>query len=36
MMFCGFPVIVATEPMFEAVAKATRYEIGGRFKCWQR
>ena len=24
MMFCGFPVIVATEPTFEAVARPTR------------
>ena len=31
MMFCGFPVIVATEPTFEAVASPTRYGIGGRF-----
>ena len=36
MMFCGFPVIVATEPMFEAVARPTRYGIGGRFSRWQR
>ncbi len=36
MMFCGLPVIVATEPMFEAVARPTRYGIGGRFRRWQR
>ena len=36
MMFCGFPVIVATEPMFEAVARPTRYGIGGRRRRWQR
>ncbi len=36
MMFCGLPVIVATEPMFEAVARPTRYGIGGRFSRWQR
>ena len=36
MMFCGLPVIVATEPIFEAVARPTRYGIGGRFRRWQR
>jgi len=24
MIFCGLPVIVATEPIFEAVARPTR------------
>ena len=32
-MFCGFPVIVATLPMFEAVATARRYGTGGRLIC---
>ena len=27
-MFCGLPVIVATLPMFEAVATASRYGSG--------
>ena len=36
MMFCGFPVIVATEPMLDAVARPTRYGIGGRLSRWQR
>ena len=28
-MFCGLPVIVAVLPMFDAVATATTYGIGG-------
>ena len=28
-MFCGFPVIVAVLPMFEAVATASRWGMGG-------
>ena len=36
IMFCGLPVIVATDPTFEAVARPTRYGIGGRFSRWQR
>jgi len=30
MMFCGLPVIVATLPMFDAVATANRYGMGLR------
>ena len=32
----GLPVIVATEPIFEAVARPTKYGIGRRFSRWQR
>jgi hypothetical protein len=28
-MFCGLPVTVATLPIFDAVATATRYGMGG-------
>ena len=31
-MFCGFPVIVATLPMFDAVATAMTYGIGRQFE----
>src|SRR4051794_41955411 len=30
-MFCGLPVMVATLPMFELVATASKYGSGGRF-----
>ena len=30
MMFCGLPVIVAVEPMFDAIATASRYGTGLR------
>jgi len=30
MMFCGLPVIVATLPIFDAVATASRYGMGWR------
>ena len=36
MMFWGLPVIVATEPMFDAVASPTRYGIGCRRSRRQR
>ena len=31
-MFCGLPVIVATLPMFDAVATAIRYGTGGSWR----
>src|SRR5205085_10766269 len=30
-MFCGLPVMVATLPMFELVATASKYGSGGKF-----
>ena len=30
MMFCGLPVMVAVEPMFDAIATANRYGTGLR------
>ncbi len=35
-MFCGLPVMVAVEPIFDAIATASRYGTGRRRSAWAR